>query len=98
MCAGVCRCVQCSLNYPCRVVQDYKLHAQLYFIFYILFDVFFLVCEYYTHAECKDFVVSNCKQCATYTPHIDQVNYPQPIPPPLPLTFPAKKTSEHLRS
>ncbi|KAF6028330.1 DGKQ [Bugula neritina] len=30
------------------------------------------LCEYYTHVECKDFVVSNCKQCATYTPNIDQ--------------------------
>ena len=34
---------------------------------------FVVVCEYYTHAECKDFVVSDCKQCANYTPHIDKV-------------------------
>ncbi|KAK2153007.1 hypothetical protein LSH36_311g03008 [Paralvinella palmiformis] len=26
------------------------------------------ICEYYAHLECQDFVVSDCKECATYVP------------------------------
>ncbi|KAL3888417.1 hypothetical protein ACJMK2_000785 [Sinanodonta woodiana] len=29
------------------------------------------ICEYYAHIECQDFVVSDCKECATYVPHKD---------------------------
>lgn len=32
-----------------------------------------VVCEYYAHVDCQDFVVSNCKECATYTPDNDRV-------------------------
>ena len=36
---------------------------------------FFLsVCEYYAHLECQDFVVSDCKECATYGPQKDLVS------------------------
>nr|XP_022288117.1 diacylglycerol kinase theta-like isoform X3 [Crassostrea virginica]XP_022333680.1 diacylglycerol kinase theta-like isoform X3 [Crassostrea virginica] len=31
------------------------------------------LCEYYAHVDCQDFVVSNCKECATYTPDNDRV-------------------------
>lgn len=34
---------------------------------------FLTVCEYYAHVDCQDFVVSNCKECATYTPDNDRV-------------------------
>lgn len=27
------------------------------------------VCEYYAHADCQDFVVSDCKECATFVPN-----------------------------
>ncbi|XP_014666531.1 PREDICTED: diacylglycerol kinase theta-like isoform X2 [Priapulus caudatus] len=27
------------------------------------------ICEYYAHLECQDFVVSDCKECATYIPN-----------------------------
>ncbi|XP_074656115.1 diacylglycerol kinase theta-like [Tubulanus polymorphus] len=27
------------------------------------------VCEYYAHLDCQDFVVSDCKHCATYSPN-----------------------------
>ena len=27
------------------------------------------VCEYYCHAECVDFSVANCKDCATFMPN-----------------------------
>lgn len=29
------------------------------------------ICEYYVHTDCRDFIVSDCKECATYTPQID---------------------------
>lgn len=32
------------------------------------------ICEYYAHLECQDFVVSDCKECATYGPQKDLVN------------------------
>lgn len=32
------------------------------------------VCEYYAHVDCQDFVVSDCKECATYVPHKDLVS------------------------
>jgi len=31
------------------------------------------VCEYYAHLECQDFVVSDCKECATYVPTKEKV-------------------------
>ena len=31
------------------------------------------VCEYYAHLDCQDFVVSDCKECATYGPQKDLV-------------------------
>ena len=31
------------------------------------------VCEYYSHVECQDFAVSDCKECATYLPKKDLV-------------------------
>ncbi|KAK3725290.1 hypothetical protein RRG08_005350 [Elysia crispata] len=30
------------------------------------------ICEYYAHQDCQDFVVSDCKECATYFPHRDR--------------------------
>jgi hypothetical protein len=33
-----------------------------------IIHLFFSVCEYYSHLECQDFVVSDCKECATYVP------------------------------
>ena len=33
------------------------------------------VCEYYAHLDCQDFVVSDCKECATYGPQKDLVSY-----------------------
>jgi hypothetical protein len=27
------------------------------------------VCEYYAHIDCQDFVVSDCKECTTYSPN-----------------------------
>lgn len=33
-----------------------------------------LVCEYYAHIDCQDFVVSDCKECATYVPQKDSVS------------------------
>ena len=33
------------------------------------------VCEYYAHIECQDFVVSDCKECATYIPQRDLVSF-----------------------
>ncbi|CAH1776092.1 unnamed protein product [Owenia fusiformis] len=32
------------------------------------------ICSYYAHLDCQDFVVSDCKECATYVPHKDLVN------------------------
>ena len=32
------------------------------------------VCEYYAHVECQDFVVSDCKECATYVPQKEKVS------------------------
>uniref|UniRef100_A0A0L8GK21 Diacylglycerol kinase n=1 Tax=Octopus bimaculoides TaxID=37653 RepID=A0A0L8GK21_OCTBM len=29
------------------------------------------ICEYYAHIDCQDFVVSDCKECATYIPQRD---------------------------
>lgn len=34
----------------------------------------FSVCEYYAHVDCQDFVVSDCKECATYVPQKDSVS------------------------
>ena len=34
---------------------------------------FFLVCDYFTHEDCKEFSVSDCKKCASYSPHIPKV-------------------------
>lgn len=28
------------------------------------------VCDYFTHEDCKEFSVSDCKKCASYSPHI----------------------------
>jgi hypothetical protein len=36
------------------------------------------ICDYFVHLNCKDFAVSDCKECATYSPHRDlnsTVNY-----------------------
>ncbi|KAK2179943.1 hypothetical protein NP493_466g05012 [Ridgeia piscesae] len=30
------------------------------------------ICEYYSHMECMDFIVSDCKECATYVPRSDK--------------------------
>ncbi|XP_046350974.1 diacylglycerol kinase theta-like isoform X3 [Haliotis rufescens] len=30
------------------------------------------ICEYYAHLDCQDFVVSDCKECATYLPQRDK--------------------------
>ena len=38
------------------------------------------VCDYYVHLECQDFVVSDCKECATYTPNLDRVSTTTVIP------------------
>ena len=35
----------------------------------------FLVCDYFTHEECREFSVSDCKKCASYVPHIQKVQY-----------------------
>ncbi|XP_033726446.1 diacylglycerol kinase theta-like isoform X2 [Pecten maximus] len=35
------------------------------------------LCEYYAHLDCQDFVVSDCKECATYVPHKELVNVVQ---------------------
>ncbi|KAK3087762.1 hypothetical protein FSP39_010295 [Pinctada imbricata] len=32
------------------------------------------LCEYYAHVDCQDFVVSDCKECATYVPQNDTIN------------------------
>ena len=41
----------------------------------ILLSTFlFSVCEYYAHIDCHDFVVSDCKECATYSPTITRVS------------------------
>lgn len=32
------------------------------------------VCECYAHVECQDFVVSDCKECATYVPQKNDLN------------------------
>ncbi|ESO02945.1 hypothetical protein HELRODRAFT_81183 [Helobdella robusta] len=29
------------------------------------------ICEYYSHVDCQDFAVSDCKECATYVPNKD---------------------------
>ena len=34
---------------------------------------FFLVCDYFTHEDCKEFSVSDCKKCASYSPHVPKV-------------------------
>lgn len=36
--------------------------------------VFFLVCEYYAHEDCKDFAVNDCRETATYAPSRDNVS------------------------
>lgn len=28
------------------------------------------VCDYFTHEDCKEFSVSDCKKCASYSPHV----------------------------
>ena len=36
------------------------------------------ICEYYAHLNCQEFAVSDCKECATFSPHRDlssTVNY-----------------------
>ena len=33
------------------------------------------VCEYCVHAECHDFSVANCKECATYVPDQELVRF-----------------------
>ncbi|CAL1279215.1 unnamed protein product [Larinioides sclopetarius] len=35
------------------------------------------VCEYCVHAECQDFSVADCKECATYVPSRDQAKVTQ---------------------
>ncbi|XP_020604326.1 diacylglycerol kinase theta-like isoform X2 [Orbicella faveolata] len=30
------------------------------------------VCDYFTHEECKEFSVSDCKKCAAYTPYVQK--------------------------
>ncbi|KAJ7358722.1 hypothetical protein OS493_022166 [Desmophyllum pertusum] len=30
------------------------------------------VCDYFAHEECKEFSVSDCKKCASYSPHIQK--------------------------
>ncbi|GIX91879.1 hypothetical protein CDAR_511782 [Caerostris darwini] len=35
------------------------------------------VCEYCVHAECQDFSVADCKECATYAPSRDQAKVTQ---------------------
>ncbi|XP_050389110.1 diacylglycerol kinase theta [Patella vulgata] len=32
------------------------------------------ICEYYSHIECQDFVVSDCMECATYVPQTEKTN------------------------
>ena len=40
-----------------------------------LLECLFAVCDYFTHDECKEFSVSDCKKCASYSPHIKKVLY-----------------------
>lgn len=41
---------------------------------YILKNILnFLVCDYFTHEDCKEFSVSDCKKCASYSPHVPKV-------------------------
>lgn len=35
------------------------------------------ICEYYAHVECQDFVVSDCKECATFVPGTQKGDAPQ---------------------
>ncbi|XP_041361075.1 diacylglycerol kinase theta-like [Gigantopelta aegis] len=32
------------------------------------------ICEYYAHLDCQDFVVSDCKECATYQPQREKAS------------------------
>lgn len=38
---------------------------------YLFFS--FAVCDYFTHEECKEFSVSDCKKCASYSPYVQKV-------------------------
>ena len=55
-------CQSCVWEYNCRTAV---INCFLFLI---------SVCEYYAHLECQDFVVSDCKECATYGPQKDLVS------------------------
>ena len=38
---------------------------------YLFFS--FAVCDYFAHEECKEFSVSDCKKCASYSPYVQKV-------------------------
>ena len=35
---------------------------------FIIFSIFFTVCEYFAHVDCQDFAIPDCKENATYVP------------------------------
>ena len=48
---------------PCKFIN--RRESQVLFCF--------TVCDYFTHEECKEFSVSDCKKCASYTPYMQKV-------------------------